>query len=436
MTRIRLLAFVGIIVSLAVAPAACRKEKPPSDNAGLPAEPASGKAATTGGGGSLVRFSLSLRVYPDMAVPGKEVVVEAEVVPKVVTDPPRIHFRTVSDPCDGLLQQEGSNAVYRVPPDCRGSGITIETIAVGSFGELRKSVTLDIKKTSFMESVVFTYPVPGQRVTSPIPVWWDRTLYHNRKEKLSFRVKRFGQFILETGELDAEAVVELDIPPSPEHVVLFGETTTGSQETAKLKVYARRVPEWNRQSLLIDSFALLDMNSLDAPRRALDEGGKCTLGLAYRVTDSGRTPFLFMHYHVSRAKRYGAKEAFIGIREKVTVSATAYAYKKLWVWLKGDPVRGPASPVHVRLEGNMGGGRTFKIKRLRDTWRPYYFPLERAIRKGKGEKLRWVLIYVDAKDVMPPMGTVLFGGLYLEPYPKPAAPEEPEPEEEPEEELE
>lgn len=362
------------------------------------------------------RTSLALKVYPDMAVPGKDVVLEAAVVPTLVAEIPRFHFQTVSDPCDGELVQDGAKAVYHVPPDCRGAGISIEILAVGTFGEIRRTVKLDIKRTSFMESVVFTYPVPGQKVVSPIPLWWDRTLYQNREESLSFRVKRFDTFILHTGELSADAVVELDIPPSPDSVVLFGETTTGSEETAKLRVYSRQVPEWGGRDQLIDNFELPDVSSLDAKRGVIRDGGKCVVGSAQRIAAEGITPFLYMHYHVSKSKRYGRDEALMGVTEKVPVSITPATHDKLYVWLKGDPVRGPASPVYVRVKGSAGSSRTFKIKRLRDAWRPYHFPLYKALKKS--EKLRRVTIFLDAKDVTPPLGTVLMGGMYAHALPE------------------
>jgi hypothetical protein len=362
--------------------------------------------------------SIHLRIYPDMAVPGKEVVVEAELVPHMVSESPTYSFKTLTDPCEGSLEQEGQRAVYQVPSDCRGSGITIEITVDGSFGRLVKTVDLDIKKTSFMDSVVFTYPVPGQRAQSPISVWWDRTLYHNRKEKLSFRVKRFGEFILETGFLEAGQVIELDIPPSPEEIVLFGETTTGSQETALIRVHSRQVPEWPGNVLLLDRFTLPDTSSLEAPRVPIKDGGKCDIGTAWRISSEGREPYLYMHYHVSKAKRYGVQEALIGFREEVPIRATRTEYKELEIWLRGDPVRGGASPVYVRLEGSSGSKRTFKIKRIRDNWRPYHFPLDRALRRSNNERLSAVSVFVDAKDVTPPLGTILFGGLYLKPHRK------------------
>jgi hypothetical protein len=336
----------------------------------------------------------------------------------MVSESPTYSFKTLTDPCEGSLEQEGQRAVYQVPSDCRGSGITIEITVDGSFGRLVKTVDLDIKKTSFMDSVVFTYPVPGQRAQSPISVWWDRTLYHNRKEKLSFRVKRFGEFILETGFLEAGQVIELDIPPSPEEIVLFGETTTGSQETALIRVHSRQVPEWPGNVLLLDRFTLPDTSSLEAPRVPIKDGGKCDIGTAWRISSEGREPYLYMHYHVSKAKRYGVQEALIGFREEVPIRATRTEYKELEIWLRGDPVRGGASPVYVRLEGSSGSKRTFKIKRIRDNWRPYHFPLDRALRRSNNERLSAVSVFVDAKDVTPPLGTILFGGLYLKPHRK------------------
>jgi hypothetical protein len=360
--------------------------------------------------------SLHLKVYPDMAVPGKEVVVEVELVPNVVSEQPRIRFKTLEDPCDGRLEQSGPRVTYHVPADCRGSSISLEILVSGTFGDLRESIDLDIKKTSIMDSVVFTYPVPGQKLLSPVSVWWDRSLYHNREETLSFRVKRFNRYILSTGNLDPGQVIELDIPHSPENTVLFGETSSGSQETALIRVHSRRVPEWSSRVLMLDRFVLPDTNSMDAPRTVLKDGGECVTGMARRISVDGEMPFLYMHYHVSKAKRYGRTESLLGISEQIPVRATRADYKELEIWLRGDPVRGCASPVYVRLKGSRGSEKRFKIKRLKAQWRPYHFPLYRALRSGKNERLKEVQVFVDAKDVTPPLGTILFGGMYLVPH--------------------
>ena len=363
-----------------------------------------------------IKASLQLKIYPDMAMPGKEVVVEVSVVPLPVGEVPEVRFAAIKDPCDGELVQEGPKVTYLVPQDCRGSGILIRVLVKGSFGVLSQDIPIDIKKTSFMDSVVYNYPLPGQRLSSPISVWWDRSLYHNREEKLSFKVKRRDQTILDTGLLEPGEVIELDIPPSPDEVVLFGETTTGSAETALLRVHRRQVPEWRSNVLMLDSFVLPDQNALGAPREVLDEGGTVEIGLGRRIhLDGGERSFLFMDYHVKKSKRYGRDEALMGFSEKIPVTATVGEYKQLQVWLKGDAVRGTATPIYVRLSGSRGSKRTFAIKKIRDTWQPYHFPLARALRK-KGERLRRVSIFLDAKDVTPPLGMLLFGGLYLEPH--------------------
>ena len=362
--------------------------------------------------------ALRLKVYPDMAVPGKEVVLEAEVMPGDLSGTRRVTFVAVSDPCEGELVQDGDRAVYHVPPKCRGSGITLECRVTGPFGELSKAITLDIKKSAHMESVVINYPMPGDRVWAPIYVGWDKTLYQNRVETLSFSVKRREHIILETMQFAPDSMVELDIPPSPDPVVLTARASGGSTETALLRVFERRAPEWSSNVLLIDSFALADINSLDEERVVLNDGGKVVLGAGVRVSAAGERNFLYMKYHVSKAARYSKKNARLGVKEMVRMrSATTASYKNLRVWLRGEPARQPAAPVYVEVVGSKGSRRTFKIVRLRETWRHYHFPLNKALRKA-GESVREVSIFLDAKDVMPPLGHVMFGGLYLEPHPR------------------
>jgi len=366
-----------------------------------------------------------------MAVPGKEVVLEAEVMPGDPTGTRKVTFVAVSDPCEGELVQDGARAVYHVPPKCRGSGITLECRVTGPFGQLAKAVTMDIKKSAHMESVVINYPMPGNRVWAPIYIGWDKTLYQNRVETLSFSVKRRKHIILETMQFAPDAMVELDIPPSPDPVVLTARASGGSTETALLRVFDRKAPEWSSNVLLIDSFALADINSLEEERIVLNDGGKVVLGAGVRVSAEGERNFLYMKYHVSKAARYSKKNARLGVKEMVRMrSATKAAYKNVRVWLRGEPARQPAAPVYVEVVGSKGSRRTFKIVRLRETWRQYYFPLNKALRKA-GESVREVSIFLDAKDVMPPLGHIMFGGLYLEPhYVKKAKEPEPPAEEE------
>ena len=198
----------------------------PVPDAGLP----EGRGAVAPPVSAAPAPALHLMVYPDMAVPGKEVVVEAEVVPELPPEKMTLTFRLASDPCNGELDVEGMRAVYEVPPDCRGSKIVIEARLVTDEGERRQSVGLDIKKGSFMDSIVLKYPSPGQRVASPIPVWWDRTLYANRNERIAFTVEVHNALVLKTEEFAPDAVIELDVPPSPEKVFLTAKTSGGTVE--------------------------------------------------------------------------------------------------------------------------------------------------------------------------------------------------------------
>lgn len=396
---------------------ACSRETGGPEAEGPQVEPGSApRIASPDPATSPSKPALRLKVYPDMAVPGKEVVLEAEVMPGDPSGTRQITFVAVSDPCEGELVQDGRRAVYHVPPKCRGSGITLECRVTGPFGQLSKAVTLDIKKSAHMESVVINYPMPGNRVWAPIYVGWDKTLYQNRVETLSFSVKRRENIVLETMQFAPDSMVELDIPPSPDPVVLTARASGGSTETALLRVFDRKAPEWSSNVLLIDSFALADINSLEEERIVLNDGGEVVIGAGVRVSAEGEKNFLYMKYHVSKAARYSKKNARLGVKEMVRMrSATKEAYKNVRVWLRGEPARQPAAPVYVEVVGSKGSRRTFKIVRLRETWRQYHFPLNRALRKA-GESVREVSIFLDAKDVMPPLGHIMFGGLYLEPH--------------------
>jgi len=352
-----------------------------------------------------------------MVVPGKEVVLEASVSPLLAADQVEVAFKASWDPCQGKLSTTGWKAVYRAPPDCRGSGVEFEVTASGAFGVVNRVVKLEIKKTAYVGSTVFSHPVPGQKVWSPIAIWWDRTLYHNRNEELSFVVRRRDQLVLETRSFPSVSIVELDVPPSPERVVLEGRTSAGSVETAELAVLDRASPGLGAGAFVIDDFKHAEQNGMGEPRTLISDGGTCETGVALRVSPSGEEPFLYLDYHVSKSKRYGRGDALLGLVERVGGNATPAAYRRLVVWLRGDPVRGMASPVYVRVEGSAGSMRTFKIKRMREEWRQFGFPLATALRKSKDERLDRVSIYVDGKDVTPPLGTILFGGMYLEPAP-------------------
>jgi hypothetical protein len=210
--------------------------------------------------------------------------------------------------------------------------------------------------------------------------------------------------------------MELDVPPSPEPAQLVGVTSTGSEESARLRILERHVPSWGGDALLLDDFTT-DRNSMGGKRELLSDGGTCELGMGRRISPAGEEPFVFLQYHVAKSKRYGSGESLLGLSEDVTVAATATTHRQLMLWLKGDPVRGVASPVYVRLIGTNGSKRTYTIKRLKDRWSPYHFPLAGALRVASAERLRRVMVFVNAKDVNPPLGTILFGGMYLEPPP-------------------
>jgi hypothetical protein len=395
------------------------RDEPPHQ-AGAARKPKVGQAKPAPRAPAASRTSVHLRVYPDMAVPGKEVVIEVQLVPPLVEEIPRISFHAISDPCEGELEVDGNRLTYHVPADCRGSGITLEARAEGGFGQLSKTVTLDIKKGAHLESVVVRYPLPGDRLWSPIAVRWDRTLYQNQKETLSFVLKRRNKVILKTREFAADAVVELDIPPSPDSAVFFATASGGSEETALLRVYERKIPQWPSRALLVDNFSLPDTNSMDGERVVLRGAGKVTVGQGIRVSAEKERQFTYMAYHVPKKARFAKNSGRMGVLNTMyQSSATKANYKNLRVWLRGDVVRATASPVYVEVRGNKGSLKKFKIKRLKKTWNEYYFPLNRALRKS-GESVRKISIFLDSKDVVPPMGVISFGAVYLEPYPKKA----------------
>lgn len=365
-----------------------------------------------------VTRSLHLRIYPDMVVPGREVVIEVEVVPAPVGEVPVFSFSAPQNPCGGNLESTGNKLVYKVPSDCRGSGITFIAAASGSFGRIERDVRLDIKKSVFMESVVFSYPIPGQKVASPVAVWWDRTLYLNRHETLSFVAQRAGEKVLETGEVSPDIVLELDLPPSPESVLLWGRTSSGTEEKAQLRIHERVGPTWGPGVVMIDPFTDPERTGTGTTRDIQDGGGKCRMGMGRRVGPGGDTAFMFLSYHVSKSKILGKGDAHIGFAERIGIPAPASEFDQLILWMKGDAVHTPATPVYVAVEGSNGSKRVFKIKRLQDHWRRYHFPIAKTLTRGASEELRRVRVYVDAKDVYPPSGTMLLGALYLEPFPK------------------
>jgi len=359
---------------------------------------------------------VKLKVYPDMAVPGAEVVIEAQLVPPVLSETPAIKFAAIQDPCEGEVTQDGQRAVYKVPAKCRGSKIVIEATASGTFGESRETVSLDIKKSIRIESVVISYPQPNERVVSPVLLLWDRTLYENRKETLSFRASRGNETVLQTRDFAPDSIVELDVPPSPDPLILHASVAGGSAETASLRVFERVLPERPGGAMLIDSFDKPDVNSLGEPRGLLTTGGEALTGMGARVAADGEHPFLYMVYHVRKGSRMERGQTVMGIVEEIRDStATAANYETLRVWLRGDPVRGFSTPVYVEVQGAFGSKRAFKIVRLRPTWTEFRFPLNGVLRSGGKDWVRKVSVYVDSKDVYPPLSTVMFGGMYLVP---------------------
>jgi hypothetical protein len=359
--------------------------------------------------------SIKLRVYPDMAVPGSTVAIEAQLVPPVIAEEPKVSFRTVQDPCDGEIVQDGYRAEYKVPAKCHGSAIVVEVAVTGSFGELTRSVKLDIKKSIRLESVVISSPQPNERVASPVLLLWDRTLYENRKETLSFRTTRGGKTILQTRDFTPDAIVELDVPPSPDPLTLHATVAGGSTETATLRVFERVAPQSPPGGLVLDRFDSPDGNASGAARKILTTGGQVVAGMGTRVTPQGEGSFFYMGYHVRKASRMERGETVMGIEEEVLdSSATTATYDTLRVWLKGDPVHGFTTPVYVEVAGSFGHSRKFKIVRMRPQWTEFRFPLKGPLRSPE-DRVRKVRVFVDSKDVYPPLSHIFFGGLYLAP---------------------
>jgi hypothetical protein len=253
-------------------------------------------------------------------------------------------------------------------------------------------------------------------VASPIPVWWDRTLYANRNERIAFTVEVHNALVLKTEEFAPDAVIELDVPPSPEKVFLTAKTSGGTVERSDLRVHERVLPGWESSAFVLDTFGSLKATSLGGKRGVIEEGGSISLALGSRVGAAQRTGFVVMEYRISKASlRLGKKPARAGIELEVPVAAPLRDFQSLVLWARGDPVRGPASPVYIQVTGSAGTTRTFEIRRLKEDWKAFSFKLHGI--PGKGQSIRRVAVFVEAREVLPPNGTIMLGGLYLVPTP-------------------
>lgn len=358
--------------------------------------------------------SLKLRVYPDMAVPGRQVVLTAEVGSVLSTDGVDLTFEATNDPCGGTITQDGYKLTYDVPKDCRGSKIELTAIVRGEFGEVRKAVALEIKGATSSDSVVLRSPLPWEKVISPVLARWDRTLYQNRGEKLKFHATLQAERLFDTGLIEPTTLVELDLPPSPESVVVKAQTSGGSEEILTLKVLERKAPFFPPWGKVIHD-CKGNLGQVPDRMKVLSAGGETEVGVGLRYSPSGQDTFTFVNYHVGKKQRFDRKESAMGIEVMVDGEASSAVYDFLHVWIKGDKTGGFTSPIYVTIKGNMGGERRFKIVRARETWFDFRFPIKAALKEGKGESVKSVMIFADARDVNPPLALFMVGGIYLEP---------------------
>lgn len=358
--------------------------------------------------------SLRLRVYPDMAVPGRQLVLQAEIGSVLSTEEVELTFEATNDPCGGTMSQEGHQLTYDVPKDCRGSKIELTAVVRGEFGEVRKAVALEIKGATSSDSVVLRSPLPWEKVVSPVLARWDRTLYQNRNEELKFLAMLQTERLFDTGYVEPHTLVELDLPPSPESVVVKAQTSGGSEETLTLKVLERKAPffpPWGK--VIHDCKGTL--GQVPNRMKVLAAGGETDVGVGLRYSPSGQDTFTYVNYHVGKKQRFDRKESPMGIEVMVDGEASSAVYDFVHVWVRGDKTGGFSSPLYVTIKGNMGGERRFKIVRARETWFDFRFPIKAALKEGKGESIKSILIFADARDVNPPLALFLVGGIYLEP---------------------
>gem|GEM_PF-4357699 len=387
--------------------------------------------------------SVRIRVYPDMAVPGRDVVVKVELGSVVSGEPINISFEATSDPCNGEMVAQGPQLTYHVPKNCRGSKIEIAVVVTGEFGEVRRMVSLDIKGVTSSEAVVLRSPLPWDTVVSPVPTRWDRSLYQNRKEKLRFSAKLADVPLFETPFVDPNTVVELDLPPSPERIQVRAITSGGTEENLTLRITHRVAPETPAGATLLHDCQTTPGGA--TPGTPLDEGGEVTLGTGLRFSASdqfGPTPsrepsadapadqtaaatavseafdgptatFVTVNYHVGKKQRYGRKEAPMGVEIAIDKYHDPSQYEFIYLWLRGEKVSENIHPLYVRVKGTLGTVRQFKVARARRAWHDFRFPIKRAVNVSKGERVKSVSVFVDATNVVPPLGLFAVGGIFL-----------------------
>jgi len=348
---------------------------------------------------------LQITSWPDLGKPGGEVYLRVRPIPEDA-DISELRFLLVADPCGGVLDQSGSEAVYRIPKSCSGGRITIEAAVPQRHEETAKRLSFRVEGEENDTGSLMLWPEDRAKVVSPIQVAWDRTFVRKEELGIALRVERRGETVIYLRGLGAEEEVELDVPASPEPAWL--EMCAGAENCQKvrLRVFTRRAVESHPMALVVDDFSLHGANRIGGRRGTVGGSTRVKLrrGEIRGVVDGEPTKYLAVEYHRSPD---GSPQ---GLEETLAPAGEARSLRSnpiLSVWLRPGPLNEMPGPVMVRLTDGSGETWTRRIHHRGASWQEHKVDVGRFVRRyGAAVKLD---LYIDEEHGRIPAGTFNVG---------------------------
>ncbi len=343
--------------------------------------------------------------WPDVGQPGGSVTIEVNPAP---ADSNQLEFRLVSDPCGGRLERTDNVAKYLIPLGC--SGATIEllvSLSLPGYEPHTKTVTFGIAGINANTGSLLLAPGSRVKVSSPIPLAWDRTLAIKEDLLLKVMVHRMGEAVMVLENLDPREEIELDVKASPENSTLSLCAGQFACQEVDLRVY-------HRSSQLIegDHKTLADFRSKELFENGvfslIDPTGRLEVNQGRVVSPTGISTagYLAMSYRRDSAARpQGIRLVFPGRGVKIG------DYSHLEVWLRPGPLHRMPGPLLVRMAGPSGVSDEKRIRKTGRSWSPHRIDLSRY--KRKAGILSSLTIVVDESRVAHPAGILKIGQLVL-----------------------
>ena len=166
---------------------------------------------------------LKITSWPDLGKPGGEVTLRVRPIPEDA-DLDGLTFRLVADPCGGVLDQDGVQAVYRIPKNCSGGRIMVEVVVPKGEGETAKPFSFRVEGEDNDTGSLMLWPEEKAKLVSPIQVAWDRTFVRKEELGINLHVERRGETVL-----FREQAPKLVLDPRSQEIQPIQEAPRGAQ---------------------------------------------------------------------------------------------------------------------------------------------------------------------------------------------------------------